>query len=712
MTALENLSPIDFEELCRDLAQADTGKRFEAFGPGPDGGVDGRHAKSGKSTILQCKHYHKSSFSDLKKSLRKEVEKVKKLKSSRYFLHTSHSLTRSKKRALQDILGNVLKEPGDIWGSEDIVGALRRHPEIEKSHIKLWLSSAAVLERLLNSGIETFSQATKEEILDELRVYVRNPSFDEAAKRLEKHKILIVSGPPGVGKTTLARMIAYHYLDEGWRFVAINSLKDAFTKIDDSTPTIFFFDDFLGRIALDRQSLLQRDSALAVFIRRVQRSKNARFILTTRAHIFEEARVISGYVDDKRIQLAKYILDVGAYTRKVKSHILFNHLSASELTQAHFRALLQGDWLKKLVDHRNYNPRVIASVSSDCLDGVEPQDYPGFIYHALENPDLIWSKPFDALDTRCQNLLVSLFFGSEYGQELTQLRTNFHDLHRIVSEHYSQPSKPNDFEEAVRILESGFISLSDNEVSFVNPSLRDFLKAYLVQEQYLALMPPAARRADWAIHLWRHIYSLYSTHPEVLMRCSLAFLNFATRIDFFPTLKENEAGFFNSYSTDDSSLSSRISLLLDLWVHSGEENFIKRALELARSDTLMLVPWRDGQDLPELHWRISNYVNEQHPLKHQFLVELERLIVEVLEDSMSTDDLVSVAQRVKEYMEDTISTHVQEVFDSAVEHELQYTEEAINDLDTEESLAEQLELVENLANITGHDATKAKEIII
>ena len=71
-----------------------------------------------------------------------------------------------------------------------------------------------------------------------------------------------MSGPPGVGKTTLARMIAYHYLNEGWRFYAINSLEDGFSKIDDGKPTIFFFDDFLGRIELDRQSLLQRDSAL------------------------------------------------------------------------------------------------------------------------------------------------------------------------------------------------------------------------------------------------------------------------------------------------------------------------------------------------------------------------------------------------------------------------------------------------------------------
>ena len=45
MSRLQNLSHIDFEELCRDIARAETGFRFSAFGPGPDGGIDGRHSK-------------------------------------------------------------------------------------------------------------------------------------------------------------------------------------------------------------------------------------------------------------------------------------------------------------------------------------------------------------------------------------------------------------------------------------------------------------------------------------------------------------------------------------------------------------------------------------------------------------------------------------------------------------------------------------------
>ena len=293
VSRLGNLSPIDFEDLCRDLAKAETGHRFSSFGPGPDGGIDGRHSQAGRSIILQCKHYWRSSFSALKSTLRNELPSIEKLKPKKYLLFTSQSMTPNRVNELQSILGSALNEPNDIWGKEDIEAAIRRNPEVEKSHIKLWLSSTTVLERILHSGLEAFTQTTKDEILDEVRVYVHNQSFHKAVGKLEDNKILIIAGPPGVGKTTLAKIIAYHYLDEDWRFYAIKSLDEGFAKIDDNTPTIFFFDDFLGRIALDRQSLLQRDSALAMFARRVTKSKRNRFVLTTRSHIFEEARLYS-----------------------------------------------------------------------------------------------------------------------------------------------------------------------------------------------------------------------------------------------------------------------------------------------------------------------------------------------------------------------------------------------------------------------------------
>ncbi|KAK0329903.1 hypothetical protein LTR94_034883, partial [Friedmanniomyces endolithicus] len=102
-----------------------------------------------------------------------------------------------------------------------------------------------------------------------------------------------------------------------------------------------------------------KDSDLARFIKRVRSSANARFILTTRAYILEEARRVSEYLADQRLDVSKYILDVGIYTRRIRARILYNHLLVAETPPEHIRALIESGKLADIVDHKNYNPRVI-----------------------------------------------------------------------------------------------------------------------------------------------------------------------------------------------------------------------------------------------------------------------------------------------------------------------------------------------------------------
>lgn len=712
MSRLQNLSYIDFEELCRDIARAETGFRFSAFGPGPDGGIDGRHSKGENRIILQCKHYIGSNFSNLKTSIKKEIAKLPKLAPSRYILFTSQSLNPARSEQLAELLGEYLKEPGDIWGQEDIEVSLRRHPMIEKSHPKLWLDSTAVLERILHSGLETYTQATKDEILNEISVYARNESFDEAAKKLEEQKILIVSGPPGVGKSTLAKMLTYYYLNEGWRFCAIRTLDEGFLQIEDETPTIFFFDDFLGRIELNRQSLLQRESAFAMFVRRIRGSTNARFVLTTRAHIFEEARQISDYVDDERLLLSKYLLDVGLYTRKIRAHILYNHLSASNLTKAHIVALLEGDWLKKIVDHKNYNPRVVASASSESISAVAPADYPGYLLSALENPTLIWRKPLNALDMKSKNLLVALYFDSEYGQSIDCLRSNYLELHKTVCAHYHQPTMPTDFNQALESLESGFISISGQTVSFVNPSLRDFLKLYLVEREFLLLLPSTTQRANWGGALWTHVKNKFKAKPQFLREFTKEFMTFARTIESTPTLRSEEDNEqWLGWRQDDLALSERVELLLDWWEASGGSEFIEKALQILSDDGLEMVPWRDGQSLPSIHRQVRDSLGE-HPLKDNLLEAITNRLALSIRSDITTDDLIEIIKSVQEYMGDATPDYINDEIAGALHFEFYETEDAISHLGSVDELNEHLEHLDTLALLTGEDAEEAKDIVL
>lgn len=715
MKRLGNLSPPDFEDLCRDILQAETGQRFSAFGAGGDGGVDGRHSKGPQSTVLQCKHYQNSTFSQLKSALSKEVSKIDLLKPSRYIFLTSQSLTPARSDQLANVLGDRLKHPEDIWGAEDIEAALKRHPDIEKAHLKLWMSSTAVLQKVLQSGLEAHTAATEAEILEELRIYVRNASFDAAFEKLEKHRVLVVSGPPGVGKTTLAKMLTYQYLNDDWQFCAIRSLDDGFAKLDEEKRTIFFFDDFLGQIELDRQALVQRDGQLSRFVKRVRASKNSRFILTTRAHIFEEARRLSDHMDEGRFQLSKFLLDVGQYTRSIKARILFNHLAASDLSGDHIEALLQGDWLKKIVDHPNYNPRLIAHVAAECPEDLEASAYPTFAYKILENPTLIWAKAYRSLSMRCQNLLVALYFGDQYGTSIKVLSENFNAIHNKVCEQYSQPSKPEDFEEALRSLESGFVTILGQQVQFVNPSVRDFLKEHLSDEAFLSLLPPFCVRAEWAQYLWSHLKHTFQTSPDKQKALARGFFDFATKLDQLPNFKKVKLEQYDFWypTLDDLSIADRGSFLFDLFEHTADRGFLDAAISVLKSDTLMVNASRDSRELAELHWRISSFVDDDVEGKSTLLTSVEGALVRAIEAGVPMDELVAVNDAIDEYLDESIDLEpIMDAINSAIDYEFDEISERISDLSSESELNEHIELLEFIAQHTGRSAEAAKNVVL
>ena len=146
---LSKLDPEQFQTLSADLIGQDIRCRFEQFGPGPDGGIDGRYAKGPDNIILQAKHLFKSGTSQLESKVKKERTNIDKIKPSRYILSTSVSMTPSLKNRLMDIIGPTSLSSGDIYGQEDIQGLLRKYKNIVEDYPELWGTNVKGFEEIL-----------------------------------------------------------------------------------------------------------------------------------------------------------------------------------------------------------------------------------------------------------------------------------------------------------------------------------------------------------------------------------------------------------------------------------------------------------------------------------------------------------------------------------------------------------------------------------
>jgi len=683
----KTLSPADFEDLARELVGAEIGVRLEGFGPGPDGGIDGRHAEDGANLIFQAKHKAGSTFSSLKSVMKRERKSIDRLDPERYILATSQPLTPLQKTQLAEIIGSALRNVADILGCTDLNAMLSRHPSIEEAHIKLWLSSTAVLKRLLRSAAFAYTAASREEMLDKLRVFVLNPSFPQARDILEKHHVLIVSGPPGVGKTTLAQMLVYAYVGEEWEFTAVKNLDDEFSEIQDAKKQIFFFDDFLGKISLDRKALATRDTILERFIQRIQRSKNARFILTTRAYIYEEARSISESIGNPRLNISKYLLDVGVYTRRIRARILYNHIVASSLSSDYVRALLEGEILPEIVDHPNYNPRIIEWMTDpSLLMDVLPETYANHFIHMLDHPTEIWDRAFrEHIPPKAQHLLISLFFASENGEDLEELRSSFQAVHTLLCMIHNLTSAPTDFQDALKLLEGSFLCLRNRQASFVNPSVRDYLKEYLNDVSLLAQLAPTSQSARWAQALWQHYKGLKARGSVSSSAFADGFCSVAQRFKSFQIWRRTSHK-PPEFQRDDLALSERVKLLAEWQVASGNAIFVASLRDLVFDPSEAFSPWLDGAELPDLIAEFRSGRWKGLPGGEEIAHKLESHLVEILQGAPPSDDLDNIREAIEGVDDDEISEKVVDALKCAITHEIDQTSSYVQELNAETEL--------------------------
>ncbi|WP_445457352.1 nSTAND3 domain-containing NTPase [Flavobacterium sp. HNIBRBA15423] len=480
-----NLSPPEFEELSRDLLQKHLGVHLESFTSGRDSGIDLRHSFNPKDKlIIQCKRY--KDFNSLYNKLKKEIPKVTKLNPIRYILTTSVGLTPNQKDEIITLLNPFIQSSSDIFGRDDLNNLLGQFPEIEKLHFKLWLSSTNILERILHSKIHNQSSFEEEKVKETVRVYVENKSYYQALEIIKSKKYVIISGMPGIGKTTLARILVYHYLANGFdEFVFLSdSINDGYDLYKENTKQVFLFDDFLGRNFLDKKLSNNEEQRIIRFIEKVSSSNDKVLILTTREYILAQAKLRYDIFENPSLEFAKCVIDLSQYTKFVRAKILYNHLFFAKISESHLADILDKKTYAKIINHPNYNPRVIETITHpDVWKHIKPEEFSIKFIDFLNYPESIWKHVYEnQISKFSQCVLANLMTAGVpiLLDDLKQLIQNFAKTH---SKKYEISYSEIDFKKSIRELENTFISIKKDSINkfavdYQNPSVQDFLVNY------------------------------------------------------------------------------------------------------------------------------------------------------------------------------------------------------------------------------------------
>lgn len=486
------LNDKDFEELVLDLLNAQFKLDLQSFKVGKDKGVDLRYSSSenNNSIVVQAKHYFKSGFSQLKSSIQHtEVQNVAKLKPDRYIFVTSMELSNLQKDEIKKLFEPYIKDSNDVIGRQDLNKYLRIYKEIEKNHFKLWFSSTEIVANILNNAIEGRTKSYLSSIKLKVPLYVLTTNFDEGNIILEREKILLVTGQPGVGKTTLSEILLFEKGRNDYQLYFIKTIREAedVISIDDDIKQVFYFDDFLGEVYYEIIAGSQKESEIAQFVDRIKHTPNKYLILSTRTVILEQAKNKSEKIKNSRIESGKYELCLDDYTKLDKAKILYNHLYFRDLKDDLIKGIVEYQFYKRIITHKNYNPRIIEFITDKYkVNDYTKEEYLKFILYSLEHPEGIWRHSFlNQIKYFDQCLLFTMFtFQGSIDEKVLNDVFNFRLEYEKNNNNHSITT--NVLKTSLKNLLNGFILSTITDVDkkiqsfkFVNPSLSDYFFLHL-----------------------------------------------------------------------------------------------------------------------------------------------------------------------------------------------------------------------------------------
>src|SRR5215213_3174035 len=206
------------------------------------------------------------------------------------------------------------------------------------------------------------------------RVFVATRAYARALAVLERHRFAVVTGPPEMGKTAIARMLALAKLTEGWEAHECRQPDQLWRHFSRDRSQLFIADDAFGSTEY-RPDAAER---WALELDRVLRAMDDRhwLIWTSRPGPLKAGlgRIHREHGVERFPRPAEVRVDAAELGLEEKASILFRHGRSRPLTGRGVDLLRTHGWA--IVDHPHFTPERIRRFVAHRLPALEGVDAP------------------------------------------------------------------------------------------------------------------------------------------------------------------------------------------------------------------------------------------------------------------------------------------------------------------------------------------------
>ena len=366
-----------------------------------------------------------------------------------------------------DALGQDLRVV--ILGAAEISASLDRDPQLRAAMPSVL--GLRDLNELIESDVRGRSSLDAGRAQELARVFWPTRAYDRARDVLGRHRFVVLTGPPEMGKTAIAEMLALASMTDGWEVHECNDPDQVWRVFDRDRRQVFIADDAfgsteyrpdaaerwargLGRLLhmLDSQHWLiwtSRPAPLKAGLRRVQRESGS----------------------ERFPAPAEVLVDAGDLDLADKTLILFRH-TKDHGAAGMARKLVRSAGLS-IVEHPHFTPERIRRFVTDRLDelqGLVADDQRRMlrmIEEELASPTEAMRTSFRALESEHRELLISLL---DAPAGLIDER----ELAAVVRRHHAGGlSRP--VCELIDRLTDHFLRVTPLGIGWVHPSWRDLV---------------------------------------------------------------------------------------------------------------------------------------------------------------------------------------------------------------------------------------------